>query len=391
MKIYLNEIEPFTVAWLRELIKERVLPDAVVDDRSIWDIHPSDLKDFDQCHFFAGIGGWLEAFRLAGIADARSVWSGSCPCQPFSAAGAGAGFADERHLWPAFFHLIDECRPAKVFGEQVASKAGLGWLDLVHADLEGAGYAVRAADLCAAGVGAPHIRQRLWFVADADQGQRGRFTGGQGCISDGSQAGWQQSDRELERGRSDGRANDRPKFELHHACYHGCELGGCVALGRCKLLSRELAERGSEGRRQVGADAGGRGSGGEAQGLDERLMHGGDVELADADRYRCFEASGREFHHTEHHAEPRSKLGDADSVRQAALGRVSTGTIAIAERGPWAAADWLPCRDGKSRPTQPGLLPLAHGIPNRLGTLRGAGNAIVPQVAAEFIKAGLGT
>ena len=51
-------------------------------------------------------------------------------------------------------------------GRQSAwSKDGLGWLDLVQADLEGTGYACWPVDLCAAGVGAPHIRQRLWFVA----------------------------------------------------------------------------------------------------------------------------------------------------------------------------------------------------------------------------------
>jgi DNA (cytosine-5)-methyltransferase 1 len=56
---------------------------------------------------------------------------------------------------------------------------------------------------------------------------------------------------------------------------------------------------------------------------------------------------------------------------------------------PWAADSlvWLPCRDGRLRPTQSGLQPLATGVPNRVGTLRGAGNAVVPQVAAAFIHA----
>lgn len=76
--------------------------------------------------------------------------------------------ADERHLWPHWFHLIEECRPSTVFGEQVASKDGLGWIDLVQADMEGADYALGAFDLCSASFGAPHIRQRLWFVADTD-------------------------------------------------------------------------------------------------------------------------------------------------------------------------------------------------------------------------------
>lgn len=168
MAAYYNEIDPYAVQWLRNLIAAGHIADGVVDDRSIEEVEPNDLKGFTQCHFFAGIGVWSHALRLAGWPDDRPVWTGSCPCQPFSVAGKAGGFADERHLWPAFHHLIKERRPAAVFGEQVASKDGLAWLDLVHADLEGEGYAVGAADLCAAGVGAPHIRQRLYWVADAD-------------------------------------------------------------------------------------------------------------------------------------------------------------------------------------------------------------------------------
>jgi len=163
-----NEIEPYAAQWLRNLIAAGRIAPGDVDERSIHELAAADLRGYTQVHFFAGIGVWSYALRLAGWPDDRPVWTGSCPCQPFSAAGKGAGFADERHLWPAFHHLIRECRPPVVFGEQVASKDGLKWLDAVQFDLEGAGYAVGAADLCAAGVGAPHIRQRLYWVADAN-------------------------------------------------------------------------------------------------------------------------------------------------------------------------------------------------------------------------------
>ena len=165
MTAYYNEIDPYAAQWLRNLIAAGHIAPGEVDERSIEDVRPDDLRGYTQCHFFAGIGVWSYALRQAGWPDDRPAWTGSCPCQPFSAAGKGAGFADERHLWPAWFHLIEQCRPPVVFGEQVASKGGLAWLDLVQADLEGAGYACGAVDLCAAGVGAPHIRQRLWWVA----------------------------------------------------------------------------------------------------------------------------------------------------------------------------------------------------------------------------------
>jgi len=165
---YYNEFDPNAAAWLRELIRRGLIADGDVDERSIEDVKPDDLRGYAQCHFFAGIGVWSYALRQAGWPDDRPVWTGSCPCQPFSAAGKGAGFADERHLWPHFHWLIAQCRPPVVFGEQVASKDGLAWWDVVSADLEGTGYTSGAVDTCAAGFGAPHIRQRLYWVAYAD-------------------------------------------------------------------------------------------------------------------------------------------------------------------------------------------------------------------------------
>jgi len=176
MSAYYNEIDPYAASWLRELIKAGHIADGVVDERSISDVRPEELFEFTQCHFFAGIGIWSHALRSAGWADDRPVWTGSCPCQPFSQSGTRKGVLDERHLWPHWHHLIAECRPSTIFGEQVASKDGLGWLDLVQADMEGEDYAFGAFDLCSAGFGAPHIRQRLWFVADADDaGSQGRL------------------------------------------------------------------------------------------------------------------------------------------------------------------------------------------------------------------------
>ena len=154
MPAYYNENEPKAAAWLRALIAAGHITPGDVDERSITDVQPSDLVGFTQCHFFAGIGGWSYALRLAGWPDDRPIWTGSCPCQPFSGAGQGGGHTDARHLWPEFFRLIQKCRPPVVAGEQVASRLGRYWLAAVRADLETLGYAVGAADLCAASVGA---------------------------------------------------------------------------------------------------------------------------------------------------------------------------------------------------------------------------------------------
>lgn len=165
MTAYYNEIDPYAAQWLRNLMAAGHIAPGDVDGRSIVDVSADDLRGYTQAHFFAGIGGWSLALRLAGWSDDRPVWTGSCPCQPFSAAGKQLGTDDERHLWPVFFGLIRECVPPVVFGEQVASKAALEWWDVVAADLETEGYATGAADLCAASVGASHIRQRIFWVA----------------------------------------------------------------------------------------------------------------------------------------------------------------------------------------------------------------------------------
>jgi DNA (cytosine-5)-methyltransferase 1 len=171
---YYNEIDPYAAQWLRNLIVANLIAPGDVDERSIVDVRPDDLKGYGQCHFFAGIGGWSYALRIAGWPDDKPVWTGSCPCQPLSVAGQRKGHADERHLWPAFYRLIAERSPSIVFGEQVASKDGREWLAGIRADLEGLGYACGAADLCAAGVGAPHIRQRIYWLADSDENGRWR-------------------------------------------------------------------------------------------------------------------------------------------------------------------------------------------------------------------------
>src|ERR1051326_4395418 len=146
-----------------------------VDRRSIADLTPADVAGPGQRHFFAGIGGWSAALRLADVPDDADIWTGSCPCQGLSDAGKRLAERDPRHLWPAWFHLIRECRPPAIFGEQVASKLGLRWLDAVRSYLVGCGYAFGASVGPAASVGAPHIRYRLWFVAFAGDERRERL------------------------------------------------------------------------------------------------------------------------------------------------------------------------------------------------------------------------
>lgn len=351
--IYLNEIDRGAAAWLRELY-----PGATVDERSIADVDGSDVLGFRRVHFFAGVGGWEYALDLAGWGD-EPVWTGSCPCQPFSSAGKRRAEQDSRHLWPEFLRLIAECLPPVVLGEQVSSRLGRGWLAGVRADLEDLGYAVGAADLPACGVGAPHIRQRLFWgavrLADA------------GCVGE---RGGQGGARFLEAAERPQSGEHAPAggmaVRLADAGRKGLRGGGPGAAG-----ATPGRVQGADGERQrVRADAG---PGGSA--VDSRLGHA--------------PGGGRQ----QGRAEPGRPVGVAGAG----------GTC-----GPWSRYDLVSCRDGKARRTQPGVKPLVDGLPRgvvpggdpgspdfdvnataeaRVMRLRGYGNAIAPQLAALFIRA----
>jgi DNA (cytosine-5)-methyltransferase 1 len=422
MAAYYNEYDPKAAAWLRELIKQGHIADGVVDERSIEDVTPTELAGFTQCHFFAGIGVWSYALRRAGWADDRPVWTGSCPCQPFSAAGKGAGFADERHLWPAFHHLISQCQPAIVLGEQVASKDGLGWLDLVLSDLEATGYAGGAVDLCAAGIGAPHIRQRLWWVgtrlADTDNTRRQLLTDAKpaGIRREASGAG-QQVQQPSTDGASDGSMADTSITGLQGRKWsgptgtqgspsgHGSECGGIDGLADTSNAGFQVGRRGSseqprsvEQPERLCADGGladtdisgfeavrgqrnGTGNGAGRQGGERKPSPAvAGIWLADTT------ILGRGKGVTD---DGRLRGGNSEEG-QAGRSAINGDMGAIGRPGPtngfWRDADWLFCRDGKWRAVRPSSSPLAHGSAARVGRLRGYGNAIVAQAAQAFIE-----
>jgi DNA (cytosine-5)-methyltransferase 1 len=170
-RAYYNEVDPYAAQWLRNLIAAGLIAPGDVDERSIVDVRPTDLAGYCQCHFFAGIGGWSRALRLAGWHDDRPVWSASLPCQPYSvgavAHGGAKGKGDDRHLLPYFTPLVAKLEPPIIFGEQVANAVKWGWLDEAFWALESLGYACGAAIVPALAVGARHERKRLSWMAHA--------------------------------------------------------------------------------------------------------------------------------------------------------------------------------------------------------------------------------
>jgi DNA (cytosine-5)-methyltransferase 1 len=368
MTAYYNEIDPFAAEWLRNLIKAGLIAKGDVDERSIVEVTAGDVSGYTQCHFFAGIGGWSHALRLAGWDHSRPVWTGSCPCQSFSAAGKQQGFADARHLWPHWFRLIKESKPEVVFGEQVEAAIRHGWLDLVQSDLEGEGYSVGAAVLGAHSVGGAHIRQRLYFGGVRDRvahpagaqayEELQRFSKDEGrrCADSTGRCSLAESGMAYSNGRY-----SSPEREQRGGEYGFVEEDGGVGWG---LADAQHFQRRAEF--QINANSHGR----------DGFGRGGDIsnkECGDGGLENSQLPSGKRL---------GQHGGEGLRIEEATGSPRPSGF-----RGGWGDIEWLHCRDSKYRPTQSGLFPLAHGVSGRVGRLRAYGNAIVPQVAAEFIQA----
>jgi DNA (cytosine-5)-methyltransferase 1 len=375
---YYNEIDQFAAEWLRQLIKHGHIAPGDVDTRSIEDVTPTDLRGYTQCHFFAGVGVWSYALRLAGWPDDKPVWTGSCPCQPFSTAGKGAGFDDERHLWPSFYWLIEQCQPPVVFGEQVASKDAEPWIDLVQLDLEAMDYAFGCVPFPSAGIGAPHIRDRAYWVADTSSGGRQHepHWSGQRAEIRGEPSGAQ---KQMQQPSTNGTSTSK--------------LADSECQQRKECVSGRGESNSKKGSREAEQLAGLCGISGMAYNeLQQRPLTAGSSNDAAGRQQEPAEVAG---------FCSNSGMADAASEGQSYGGAGTTqpkpssidGNDCLPKRptsptnGFWRDVDWLLCRDAKWRPVEPGTFPLVNGSANRVGRLRGYGNAINAEAAKTFIEA----
>jgi len=433
---FYNDVEPYVAQWTRNLIAAGEIAAGVVDERSIRNLRPADVASYRQCHFFSGVGVWSRALRDAEWPDDANVWSGSCPCTPFSAAGRKRGFSDEQHLWPEWFRLIKACRPSWIFGEQVSSKDGLAWIDAVRIDLEGADYTLRVLDLPAASVGAPHRRQRLYFVAYArerrleilrtswlhdrrqsgDAAARRCSTDVASSVSDAERIvrdtgrergpyGWEavESDRY---GEVDGAwtlvDTDRVGCEGPPPVYNQTRdgrdcFGGGPDSGTLGMGDAGLAGSGWDSRAVPGAQAAREG---------ERIPTGSFVDeslSASADDGSVAVNGSFEDEFPEDGGEARELVrgaADASGAFWKPGERIrfrDDPSWGGAVGGFWVAGvEWIYCRpepgheDGRWRPAQSEVEPLAYGPSVDMGRtrakrLRGFGNAIVLPLATEFV------
>ena len=431
---FYNEWDAYSAHWLKNLIKEGHIPKGVVDERDIKDIEPDELIRYRQCHFFAGIAGWSYALELANWGD-REVWTGSCPCQPFSHAGKGTGASDERNLWGVWLSLIKVAKPNTIFGEQVASAVGkkYQWLDAVSNDLENEGYRIGAGILPACSVQAPHIRQRLWFVADTHDNRRNesfsKISGEESKWNDGDSL--VTTDRHIADPKHNGRNRPRSDTSLEEsneseigipvgddiACANANDVADSSNDGRyegrsnkesrrtqpsCKegrlfesegissyTTDRHMADSQNHGRRRRSTNV--------ERKRSENLKNESEFDLR-SESSRQGKVSGNNMADTNEQGLQGGLQERSVSERQISDKRIGlsgdeqffrdeSGRFNKTRGKHWEGIVWVYCKDKKTRPIKPGVQPLAYGVSARVGKLRSIGNAIVPQVAAEIIKA----
>jgi DNA (cytosine-5)-methyltransferase 1 len=476
---FYNEIDNFAADWLENLIKEGLIPDEKVDRRSIADIRPEELDGYEQHHFFAGIAGWSLALQYAGWPTREPVWTGSCPCQPFSAAGKKRAYEDERDLWPVWFRLIKQCRPEIVFGEQVASSEVVGtqleaafivavqageyarankianklvkqsslhywarWVDRIRSDMEGEGYSLRFSVLPACSVGAPHIRQRLWWCGWLEESNsNGRKSwrairsrqDGESASIDASPYGRLANPEITERR---GLREEYSGRGIEKAGGSGRITNGGMADSQSGRWSQQttgiyaIKNGEGEGNRSGYADAvGGMGNAtnircGEAEFKSSKIGSSGTERfISNRESSAKSQRSGdiNRMADSKHPERRQVNINGEDGCHrkdngwEEAYGQSGTCSeicgMGNAERGRgqvwneckqtaesvrqgcdysfWSASRSILCKDEKIRriPVEPSLFPLAPRLPGRVGQLRAAGNAIIPLLAAKFIKA----
>lgn len=364
---YLNEWSAYHAQWCRNLADAGEIPACVVDETDIRQVTGDRLNEYQQCHFFAGIAGWPLALKLAGVPDDFPVWTGSCHCQPFSRMGKRKGKSDERHLWPEFRRLFRQCRPRFMFGEQVAGADGIGWINAVHADLEEDGYAVVSAELCSPLVSADHGRPRIyWGAWDISDFRPVRFASD--CDDDGNcpDCGIDYAECECPGPTEDGVVYAEVDGELF-----GCRVADSVESrqsipGRAKASERGWSDCLLERKHSL-----------------SKLTDGVRLVYPEREGPQGFGQHGNDWRKS-----GRDIEGPPGSTAE------TVGDLCFVE-----------CENGNWRRFQSGSFPMAHGIPrrlgrgkseldrmardaraNRVGRIHGYGNAIVPELAAMFVR-----
>jgi DNA (cytosine-5)-methyltransferase 1 len=322
-----------------------------------------------------------EQFDADGI-EYPDILSGGFPCQPFSVAGKQKGTGDDRHLWPEMFRIIKAFRPRIVIGENVKGiiniQDGLVF-ETVCTDLENEGYEVQAFNIPAAGVQAPHRRERIWIIA----------TNVVNPISDDERREITRSYEEARRIQEEHRENDSSSrffggTSAIRNSDNGHEVMANTNTGLRDGTEEEIQSRGET----LNPSSAGRGVEDVANPESLRLR-GGNREKCGTEEWK-FQQSEQEGSSIRSETEGRSSQDRTNVANtESSIGY----ELQVDTRDGKFETQEIP-RDGSSLrregswwDVEPDVGRVAHGIPGRVHRLKGLGNSIVPQIAEEIGKA----
>ena len=351
-----------------------------------------------------------ERLQADGI-DPPAVITGGFPCQPFSVAGNQKGTSDNRYLWPEMFRIIQELTPRWVVGENVKGITNIqdGMVfETVCTDLEGEGYEVRAFNIPAAGVGAPHRRERLWIVAHSkfnglsssqkpdsikktiskeSHGENNSFnTTGTSGLSTSKQI--MENSRRTIRGEQ----STRNKESIGSGTSEKTEWSAnsdsfARSSKRKKIMANPNINREKWNQSEDGQRSG-------AQQSSE--------DVANTSKIRSSSESIRNSTSLEKKSQRKKEEGNQSTIRTSAGNTDGANTESIRSRE-FGHSNHTQGREG-SRSTQfdsgsstqrkqgwlniePNVGRVAHGISGRVHRLKGLGNSIIPKIAEELGKA----
>jgi DNA (cytosine-5)-methyltransferase 1 len=312
-----------------------------------------------------------EQFDTDGI-EYPDIITGGFPCQPFSVAGKQKGTGDDRHLWPEMFRIIKTFKSKFVIGENVKGLINIQdgvVFETVCTDLESEGYEVQAFNIPAAGVGAPHRRERIWILATLGNSELNgssttKITRSIIETSNNNKKG-ENATREFE-GTSKSRnsqdvANPNTRFSngTNEEIFSRGQTSNISSTGggdknvensRCTLQQGTVF-----------------------QGENENEIRKGNADQSQrpssSSEYDVANSSSEQSHSNDNGQEQR----EISQQEQIELGGRSGGTL-------WPS-NWE---------FEPNVGRVANGVPGRVHRLKGLGNSIVPKIAEEIGKAIIG-
>ncbi len=303
------------------------------------------------------------------------------PCQPFSVAGRQKGFEDDRHIWPYILRIVAHKRPTWCVFENVHGHIALG-LDQVLADLEAEGYSTRTFIVPACGVNAPHRRDRLWIVGNAQHD--GSSTAKVGGVNEEDARGASQGQSQTEQpSRASGREDDG-SLRQELADPNGIGRGGGNGTGRGTGERNVQSEK--QGRSSLGREAE---RCGEPRGEDVAYSKG---IIQDGIRGEANQVSDRGDTRLElERCGQRQFSGGSEQNVADTQSEQSTPDDNGGEQGAVSEPQQVQPRGsdswggrGCNWEIEPDVGRVAHGIPRRVDRLKGLGNAIVPRIAMNI-------